>query len=91
MLGPKITTVFACSGGITVRDDGVIVPPGGDVTESDSMVSITRREETDDVFDDTESSITSVSQAAAGKLVRKGLRMAPLCRPACHFLRLFHF
>ena len=67
------------------------MPPGGDVTESDSMVSITRREETDDVFDDTESSITSVSQAAAGKLVRKGLRMAPLCRPACHCLRLFHF
>lgn len=50
-----------------MRDDGAIVPPGGDVTESDSMVSITRREETDDVFDDTESSITSVSQAAAGK------------------------
>ena len=71
-----------------MRDDGVIVPPGGDVTESDSMVSITRREETDDVFDDTESSITSVSQAAAGKIARKGLRMAPLMS-ACMSLSPF--
>ncbi|TRY80041.1 hypothetical protein TCAL_07561 [Tigriopus californicus] len=46
---------------------GILAPE--DLTESESILST--RQETDDLFDDTESSITSVSQAAAGPSSRR--------------------